>query len=241
MGDSVFGLDGTDIGAYAEYKTMREDRGLQLKPDGLSYLEAAFIPNGAMTAYTFLVKMGTIQRGQTVLIYGASGSIGTAAVQIAKHYGAEVTAVCSGRNHDLVQSLGADKVIDYTKEDYRQGGETYDIILDTVGKSPFQSCKQVLKSGGQYLAPQGGMREMVQMMRTSLLGNKKVKAGVSSEDKADLAVIKEMLEAGALKPVIDRCYPLEEIVEAHRYADTRRKRGNIAIQVVPSGVDDRGI
>lgn len=230
-GDQVFGIDGMAIGAYAEYKTMGEDRGLTTKPANLSYEEAAAIPNGALTSWTFLKKMANIQSGQKVLINGASGSLGTAGVQIAKHFGAEVTGVCSTANLELVKSLGADKVIDYTKEDFTQSGATYDIIFDTVGKISFSACKNALKPKGLFLAGSGGAPEFIQMLWTSLTGGKKVKAGVSSESQDDLNAIKELVEAGAIRPVIDRRYPLEDMVEAHRYVDTGRKKGNVVITV----------
>lgn len=231
VGDAIFGLDGSQMGAYAEYKTIKASAGVTTKPESLSYEEAAAIPNGALTALTFLKHMADIQPGQSILIIGASGSIGTAAVQLAKHFGADVTGVCSGRNVDLVQSLGADRVIDYTQTDYTRSGDTYNIVFDTVGKSSFAACRRILKPGGQYLAAAGGIREFGQMLRTSLFGGKKVKAGSSSEAQKDLIIIKQLVEAGALKPHIDRTYPLDQIVEAHRYVDSGHKRGNVAITV----------
>jgi NADPH:quinone reductase-like Zn-dependent oxidoreductase len=177
------------------------------------------------------MNMGKIMSGQNVLINGASGSVGTAAVQLAKFYGADVTGVCSTTNMELVKSLGADQVIDYTQEDFTRSGETYDIIFDTVGKTSFSGCKNSLKQHGRYLASAGGLREMVQMLWTSVRGGKKVFAGVSSERKEDLEFLKELVEAGKLRPVIDRCYPMENIVEAHRYVDTGRKKGNVVIMM----------
>ncbi|MCI0713566.1 MAG: NAD(P)-dependent alcohol dehydrogenase [Chloroflexi bacterium] len=230
-GDQVFGIDGFRLGAYAEYKCMPEKAGLGIKPANLTYEEAAAVPNGALTALTFLRNMGKIQRGQKVLINGASGSVGSAAVQLARYYEADVTGVCSTTNVELVKSLGADKVIDYTREDFTSKGETYDIIFDTVGKTSFSQCKNSLTEKGLYLAGAGGLREFGQMLRTALIGGKKVKAGVSSERKGDLVFLKTLLEEGKLKPVIDRCYPLEEIVEAHRYVDQGHKKGNVVITV----------
>jgi NADPH:quinone reductase-like Zn-dependent oxidoreductase len=229
VGDEVFGLDGSGIGAYAEYKTIAEDRGIVTKPATLSFEDAAGFPNGALTAYTFLKKLADIQPDQRVLVNGASGSVGSAGVQLAKAFGAEVTGVCSTRNLELVQSLGADFVIDYTQQDFTQNGATYDIIFDTVGKSSFAACKASLSPNGLYLASAGGVGEMLQSVRTGLIGSKKVKAGVSSERQEDLLILKQMLKDGKIKPVIDRCYPLEEIVEAHRYVDSGRKRGNVVI------------
>jgi NADPH:quinone reductase-like Zn-dependent oxidoreductase len=229
-GDQVFGIDGTRLGAYAEYKCIPENGGLTLKPANLSYEEAVSVPNGALTALT-LVRVAKLQKGQKILINGASGSVGSAAVQLAKYFGAEVTGVCSGGNAELVKSLGADKVIDYTKEDFTQSVETYDIICDTVGKTTFDACKRALKPNGIFLVGAGGLKEFGQMAWTSIVGGKKVLAGMSSESKDDLVIIKELVETGKFKPVIDRCYPLEEMVEAHRYVDKGHKKGNVVITV----------
>jgi NADPH:quinone reductase-like Zn-dependent oxidoreductase len=230
-GDAVFGIDGTGLGAYAEYKCMSEAGGLVLKPVNLTYAEAAAIPNGALTALTFLKKLANVQPGQKILIVGASGSVGSAAVQIAKHLGAEVTGVCSTANVELVKSLGADRVIDYTREDFAKSGQRYDIIFDTVGKTSFSKCKNALNPQGRYLAGAGGLPEFGQMLWTSIKGGKKVLAGMSSERREDLVFIKELVEADKLKPVIDRRYPLELTAEAHRYVDTGRKKGNVVITV----------
>lgn len=229
VGDEVFGIDGMRVGAYAEYKCMPENAGLVTKSANLSYEEAVAIPNGALTAYTFLKD---VKQGQQILVNGASGSVGSAAVQIAKHLGATVTGVCSTPNIDLVKSLGADHVIDYTKEDFTQNGETYDIIFDTVGKTSFSGCKQSLKPNGQYHAVAGGIREMLQMLWTSLIGSKKVKAGPSSESQENLTFIRGLVEQGKIRPIIDKTYPLKEIVEAHQYVDTGRKKGNVVIKVM---------
>lgn len=235
VGDPVFGIAGTRVGAYAEYKVMPEGAGLALKPANLTYAEAAAIPNGALTALTFLRNMGHVQQGQAVLIIGASGSVGSAAVQIAKHLGAEVTGVCSTVNVELVKALGADHVIDYTQQDFTQNGQTYDVIFDTVGKCSFPACKDSLTATGRYLAGAGGLREFGYMLRTSLFGGKKALAGVSSEKQDDLAFVKDLVEAGAIRPVIDRLYSLDQIVEAHRYVDTGRKKGNVVITVAQNG------
>lgn len=228
-GDQVFGLDGAGIGAYAEYKCMPESGGLALKPAGLTYEEAAAIPNGALTALTFLKKLANLRPGQQILVNGASGSVGSAAVQIAKHLGAEVTGVCSAANASLVKSLGADHVIDYTREDFTRSGRVYDVIFDTVGKTSLAQCRNVLAPGGLFLASAGGLPEFVQMLWTSLVGGQKVLAGISSESAEDLALVKELVETGELRPVIDRRYPLEQTAEAHRYVDTGRKKGNVVI------------
>lgn len=230
-GDAVFGIDGSRLGAYAEYKCMPETAGLAPKPANLTYEEAAAIPNGALTALTFLRNMVHLRPGQKILIVGASGSVGSAAVQLARYYGADVTGVCSGANAALVLSLGADRVIDYTQEDFTKNGQTYDLIFDTVGKTSFAGCRSSLAPHGLYLAGAGGLKEMAQAAWTSRSRGQRVFAGVSSERQEDLAFIKELVEAGALKPVIDRCYPLEETAEAHRYVDRGHKKGNVVIRV----------
>lgn len=233
-GDRVFGFD--MFGAYAEYKCMPENGALALKPVNLSYEEAASIPNGALTALPFLRDKGEVRRGQSVLIYGASGSVGAAAVQIARYYGAKVTGVCSTANLEWVQSLGADAVIDYTRDDFTQNGKTYDIIFDTVGKRSFSACKGSLTSEGIYLAtvPTPGM--MLQALWPARNGGKKarfVAAGLRSanEKVKDLVFLTGLIEAGEIKPVIDRVYPLAQMAEAHRYVEKGHKKGNVAITV----------
>jgi NADPH:quinone reductase-like Zn-dependent oxidoreductase len=231
VGDQVFALDGFGMGCYAEYRCMPEDGTVALKPPNLTYEEAAALSFGGTTALGFL-RRGKLQGGQRVLINGASGGVGTAAVQLAKHFEAEVTGVCSAANVELVKSLGADHVIDYTKEDFTQGGETYDLILDTVvGKTSFSRCKASLKPEGRYLAVAGGMPAMVQMLWTSLIGNKKVIAVGAAERAEDLRFLAGLAETGEFKPVIDRRYPLEQMAEAHRYVETRRKKGNVVITI----------
>ncbi len=235
-GDQVFGIDW--FGAYAEYKCMPENGSLALKPATMSYEEATSVPNGALTALPFLRDKGHIQRGQTVLIYGASGSVGTAAIQLAKYFGAEVTAVCSTANLELVTSLGADKVVDYTQEDFTRNGETYDLIFDAVGKSSFSRCRGSLTESGVYLTTVPMPETMLQELWTSLAGGKKARFAATGLRPAgkktkDLLFLKELIEAGKLKAVIDRCYPLEQMAEAHQYVQQGHKKGNVVIIVEP--------
>ena len=235
-GDQVFGTPRTSFGAHAEYTCVPEDGALTIKPANMAWEEAAAIFLGASTALFFLRDMGNIQNGHKVLIYGASGAIGTYAVQLAKYFGAEVTGVCSTTNLAMVKSLGADKVIDYTKEDYAKSGETYDLILDTVGKTSFSRCKRSLRRKGIFLPVVMGLTEIVQIMWTSMIGGKKVKGGVAPEKVEDLDFFKELIEAGRLKPVIDRRYRLEQTAEAFKYVEKGHKKGNVVIIV---GHDDK--
>ncbi len=235
-GDQVFGTStGTGLGAHAEYICLPEDGALVIIPANMTYEEAAAAPGGVLTALPFLRK-ANIQSGQKVLINGASGSIGTIAVQLAKYFGAEVTGVCSTTNLELVKSLGADKVIDYTKEDFTRTDQTYDIIFDAVNKSSFSRCKSSLKQRGVYLTTNPTPPLLLQMLWTSMVGSKKavwVPTGLdpSSEQTKDLIFLKELIEAGKIISVIDRRYPLEQIAEAHRYVEKGHKKGNVVITV----------
>jgi NADPH:quinone reductase-like Zn-dependent oxidoreductase len=229
-GDQVFGSAGFGTGTYAEYICLPESGLLTIKPDSMPFEEAAAVPSGAFGALHFLRK-GNIEPGQNVLIYGASGSVGTAAVQLAKYFGAEVTGVCSTSNVEMVKSIGADRVIDYTQDDFTHSGEAYDIIIDTVGKTTFSQCRRLLKPNGRYVLAVFGLPQIIRAVWTSMVGDKKVIVGVASAETEDLAFFKELIEDGHFKPVIDRCYPLEEMVEAHRYVDKGHKKGNVVITV----------
>jgi NADPH:quinone reductase-like Zn-dependent oxidoreductase len=237
MGDEVYGNTGLGLlSTYAEYICMPEDSALVHKPDKFSFAEATAVPNGILTALPFLRDKGNIQPGQKVLINGASGAVGSAAVQIAKHFGAEVTGVCSTGNVEMVQSLGADRVIDYTQEDFTQTGHTYDIIFDAVGKSSFAQCKEALTKNGVYLTTVPSPTIVFQTLWTSLIGGKKVRFATtglrpSRAKMKDLLFTNELIEAGKITAVIDRCYPLVQMAEAHRYVETGRKKGNVVITV----------
>ena len=214
---------------------MPEKGCLASKPANMTYAEAAAIPDGGLTALPFLRDIGKIQSGQRVLIYGASGAVGTAAVQLARYYGAKVTGVCSTSNLEMVRSLGADKVIDYTQEDFTQTGQTYDIIFDAVGKISFSRCKNSLTQRGIYLTTVPMPETVLQMLRT-LIGGKKVRFAATglmpaSKKEKDLIFLTELVEAGEIKAVIDRVYPLEQIAEAHRYVEKGHKKGNVVITV----------
>ncbi len=232
-GDPVFAsVIEHGFGAYAEYKCLPEDGLIAIKPYNLTYEEAAAVPIGARTALYFLRK-ANISQGQKILIYGASGSVGTYAVQLARHFGAEVTGVCSTANLELVKSLGAHKVIDYTTTDFTaQNGKTYDAIFDTVGKTSLYASLKCLKKGGTYLHTVSGPALSMQMAFLSRISDKRLIGGGPPKKIEQLIFLKELIEAGHLKPVMDRCYPLEQLPEAHRYVDTGRKKGNVAIKIV---------
>ena len=228
-GDQVYGFTGFGLGGYAEYCRMPETGSLAVKPANLTCEEAAAVVDGATTALFFLTK-GGIRSGQDVLINGASGSIGAYAVQLARYFGAHVTGVCSTANLELVRALGADEIIDYTAVDFTQNGRTYDIIFDTVGKSSFSRCRASLKQDGRYLVTSGWGGYLV-MLWTAMVGGKKLVTGMSIKKTDELVFLRGLLEAGHLRPVVDRRFPLEEIVEAHRYVDHGHKKGNVVITV----------
>ena len=230
-GDHVVASTGMAGGGHAQYACVRETGALTMKPDSLSWEEAVAIPFGANTALYFLRDLGGIRAGHEVLIVGASGSIGSAAVQLAKHFGAAVTAVCSGANAALVTSLGADAVIDYTKEDFTRNGKTYDLIFDIVGATTFDRCLGSLEPKGIFLQNIMGLTDMVRVLWTSIGRGKKVKGGVAMEDPARMRFIAELVTAGTLKPVIDRSYPLERIADAFRYVEQGHKKGNVVVTV----------
>lgn len=229
-GDQVFAASQIGYGAYAEYKCLPENGPVSIKPNNLSFEEAAAIPIGARTALFYLRK-ANIKSGQKVLVYGASGSVGSYAVQIAKYFGADVTGVCSTTNLELVKSLGADQVIDYAREDFSSKGETYDVIFEAVDKSSFSGCMKSLKKDGTYInvtVPLPGVR----MLWTKLTSNRKLILGQNSPENSEaLNFLKELVETGKLKVVIDRYYAFEEIVEAHRYVEKGHKKGNVVITV----------
>ncbi|HEY2599588.1 MAG TPA: NAD(P)-dependent alcohol dehydrogenase [Candidatus Dormibacteraeota bacterium] len=230
VGDHVFGSSGLRFGAHAEFMCMRQRARIAHMPAGLSFEEAAPICDGALNALMCL-KMAHLRAGRTILIYGASGAIGTAAVQLARYYGADVTAVCSTKNLELVTSLGADRVIDYTQEDFTRNGQTYDVIFDAVGKVSFRRCRDSLKPGGFYL-PTDGPVNIVLALLPARKGAKRVVFQMPPRiPKQDVVFLKELVEAGKYRPVIDRRYRLEDVIEATRYVETQQKTGNVVLTV----------
>jgi NADPH:quinone reductase-like Zn-dependent oxidoreductase len=230
VGDEVFGFPGGAMGCHAQYRAMPENGRLARKPANLSFEEAASLPFGASTSMHFLRKAG-IRPGDKVLVIGASGGVGTAMVQLAKHFGAEITGVTSTKNLALVTSLGADRVIDYTKHDFTARGETYDIVVDTVGGTSFARCRPVLKDKGRLLAVAAGVPEMLAALWSPLTGSRRVIAGPAAERVEDLPEMATLAETGALKPVIDRRYGFAQMAEAHAYVETGRKRGSVVVSV----------
>src|SRR6266851_1203818 len=230
VGDHVFGSSGFRFGAYAEFICMRESARIAHKPTGMSFEEAAAVCDGGLNAL-WCLRLADLRKGQRILIYGASGAIGTAGVQLAKYFGADVTAVCNTRNVETVRSLGADRVIDYTQEDFTKNGQTYDVIFDAVGKHSFRRCKGSLKRGGSYLATDGFQNLMLALW-TSRIGDKKVLFKLPPRyTQKDVLFLKELIEAGRYRAVIDRCYPLEDVVDAARYVETEQKTGNVVLTI----------
>jgi NADPH:quinone reductase-like Zn-dependent oxidoreductase len=232
VGDHVFGVN--YFGAHAEFVCVPEDRPLAHKPTGMTFEEAAAAGDGAILALTALRK-GDLRKGQKILIYGASGSIGTAAVQLATHFEADVTAVCNTKNVELVSSLGADEVIDYLQEDFTKNGQTYDVVFDAVGKHSFRRCRHSVKPGGFYVETDLGFMWHVPILAlaTRLIGDKRVTLPTPDYTKKDVLFLKELIEAGKYRPVIDRSYPLEQVVEATKYVETGQKTGNVVLTVSP--------
>jgi NADPH:quinone reductase-like Zn-dependent oxidoreductase len=229
-GDRVVGMGGFGMGCYAEYRTIRFDRMLALLPDSVSLEAAAALPFGGTTALDFL-RRGKLQEGERILINGASGGVGTAAVQLARHVGAHVTGVCSAANLELVKSIGADEVIDYTKADFTRNGQTYDVIMDTAGTAPFSRCRESLAPNGRLLVVLGSLSAMLAAPFRSMTSGRTVVVGPASERADDLRELVRLAGIGAYAPVIDRRYPIEQMVEAHRYVDQGHKRGNVVISV----------
>jgi NADPH2:quinone reductase len=230
-GDEVYAFRGFGTGCYAEYKCMKENASIALKPENMSFSEAASSVDGATTALFFLKEKANVKNGQKVLINGASGSIGTFAVQLAKYFGAEVTAVCSTRNIEMVKSLGADKVIDYTKTDFTQTGDSYDLIFDTVSKSSFAECKKALKYGGSYIVTDMTLKRVVLSLLTKFNKRRKLIFSMSINKKEGLKFIKSLIEDGHIKTYIDKHYSLKEISRAHEYVEEGHKRGNVVIEI----------
>jgi NADPH:quinone reductase-like Zn-dependent oxidoreductase len=230
VGDHVFGVN--YFGAHAEFVCVQEDRPLAHKPAGMTFEEAAAVSDGAILALTALRK-GNLRKGQKILIYGASGSIGTAAVQLAKHFEADTTAVCNTKNVELVRSLGADEVVDYLQEDFTKNGKTYDAVFDAVGKHSFRRCRRSVKPGGFYVETDLGFLWHVPLLAlaTRRIGDKRVTLPTPNYTKKDVLFLKELVEAGRYRPVIDRSYPLEQVVEATKYVETGQKTGNVVLTV----------
>ena len=233
VGDEVFGHPSTLFGAHAEYVCLSERAALALKPAGMSFEEAAAVCDGASQALDTL-RQADVREGRRLVIYGASGSLGSAAVQLAKHFGAHVTAVCGTDHVELVRSLGADEVVDYRQQDFTKNGQTYDAIIDAVGKYSFRRGRRSLKPGGIYVATDGG-RFMVEtialLVVTRWVGSKRVRSGIGRRRKEDVLFLKELIEAGEFRAVVDRRYPMDQAVEAHRYVETWHKAGNVVLTI----------
>jgi NADPH:quinone reductase-like Zn-dependent oxidoreductase len=230
VGDHVFGVTG--FGAHAEFACLPESAPLARKPTGMSFEEAAAVCDGASLALACL-READLRKGRTILIYGASGSVGTAGVQLARYFGAHVTAVCNTKNLELVRSLGADEVIDYTQEDFTKNGKAYDAIFDAVGKHSFRRCRRSLRAGGIYIETDLGFMWHVPLLAllTRWIGDKRVTVGITQYTKPDVLFLKELIETGKYRAVIDRSYPLEDVVEATRYVETGQKTGNVVLTI----------
>lgn len=233
-GDQVYGSAGTDLGTYAEYIALPEDGAIAFKPANMSFDKAVGVCDGGLTSLPFLRDNGDIRKGQKILINGASGSVGSFAVQLAKHFGAEVTGVCSSGKMEMVRSLGADHVIDYTQEDFTNNSGAYDIIFDTVGKSSFSKCRRALKSNGIFLTTYPSLGILFQMLWTRVFSKKKAIFAATGlrppgEKVRDLVNLKDLIEAGKIKSIVDRSYSMSQIVEAHRYVAKGHKTGNVVI------------
>jgi len=238
VGDAVFAAPADGFGAHAEYICLPADGAVMAKPQNLTLEQAATICNGALTALPFLRDTGQIKAGQRLLVIGASGSIGTVAVQLAKHFGAHVTGICSGPNIDLVRGLGADQMIDYTRSDFSQNGETYDIIFDTVGKSSYPHAKASLRARGVYLSANISLKPLWHVAISALFARKKARVAATGlrpapDQKSDMLFLKRLIEAGKLTMIVDRSYPLDQIAAAHDYVAKGHKTGNVVISVVP--------
>jgi len=230
VGDRVFGWTGLRFGAHAEFMCVRESARIAHMPAGMSFEKAAPICDGALSALMCL-KQADLRKGRRILIYGASGAIGTAGVQLARYYDADVTAVCSTKNLELVKSLGADRVIDYTQEDFTKNGQTYHVIFDAVGKHSFKRSRDSLEPGGLFL-PTDGFENLILALWPSRTGDKRVVFQLPPRlTKQDVLFLKELVEAGKFRPVIDRCYPLEDVIEATRYVETQHKTGNVVMTI----------
>jgi NADPH:quinone reductase-like Zn-dependent oxidoreductase len=233
VGDEVFGRPSTYFGAHAEYICVSERAALAPKPAGMSFDEAAAVCDGASQALDTLRK-ADVGEGRRIVIYGASGSLGTAAVQLAKHFGAHVTAVCGTNHVELVRSLGADEVVDYRQQDFTKNGQTYDAIIDAVGKYSFRRGRHALKPGGIYVATDGGrflLETLASYVATRFVGSKRVRTGIGRRIKQDVLFFKELIEAGEFRAVVDRRYPMAEVVEAHRYVEGWHKAGNVVLTI----------
>jgi NADPH:quinone reductase-like Zn-dependent oxidoreductase len=237
VGDEVFGVKG--FGAHAEFVCIRESAPLAHKPDHMSFEEAAAVCDGVMIALACL-RRADLREGQSILVYGASGSVGTAGVQLAKHFGARVTAVCNTKNVELVRSLGADEVVDYLQDDFTKNGETYDVVFDAVGKHSFRRCRGSLKPGGIYVSTDVGFLWHVPMLGllTRWIGHRKAALGIAKYTKKDVLFLKELIEAGKYRAVVDRVYALEDVVEATKYVETGQKTGNVVLTVIRDPAPD---